>query len=186
MQPDHPRNPRPTSRARRNQFNSPIIGNPGQMANFVVSRTTSRKRPVDKLLINVIHSALDSTQQTTTLVTATFPCTVVGLRWDLSVITAAGTNPASYGWAIVIVRDGITVSGISFTDGGTFFSPEQDVLAFAHGINPQDNQGTGRHYNGSTKTMRKLMGGDKLMFLSKGQATETSNVTGTIQFFCKS
>ncbi len=154
------------------------------------SRTNGRvfasKRPIDKALINVFKSGVDGTQVTTTLVTATFPCTVVGLRWDLSMLTDGGTTPGSYGWAIVIVRDGVTVSTISLTDGGTFFAPEQDVMAYGSGVLQQIDIGSGHHYNGSTKTMRKLMGGDKLLFLFIGVATQTTLVRGTIQFFCKS
>ncbi len=178
-------NPRPTSR-RRLQFTPPTtpvaVNNP---MSFVVGRQTSRKRPIDKVMIVVAKPTVGTTQVSTTLLTATFPCTIVGLRWDLSVFVDGGTTPGIYGWAIVIVRQGITVSTISTGDGNTFFAPEQDVMAYGKGANQQIDIGTGRHYNGSTKSMRKMMGGDTLLFLAIGQDTQTSVFNGCIQFFCK-
>jgi len=175
-------NPKPIKRARTIQIRpmaQPMILAPS------FSRRTGSKRPVDKLLINVLKTGVDGTQVTTTLVTATFPCTVVGLRWDISCIPNAGTGIASYAWAIIILRDGVTVSTMAISDGATLYAPEQDVMAFGRGGHPSAAFAQLQHYNGSTKTMRKLMGGDKLMFIYIGEATNTSTVEGCIQFFCK-
>jgi len=182
--------PGPIKRRRGNfqpiQILPPAPTNPRniRMAQQVV-RTTSRKRPIDKILVNVSQST-DATQVSTTLLTATFPCTVVGLRWDLTVLTDAGTGRGVYSWVIVIVRDGVTASQMSHTDGATIYAPEQDVMAFGKGVNQITGLTDGHQYNGSTKTMRKLMGGDKLQFLAKGEATDTQSFVGGIQFFCKS
>ncbi len=173
-------------------FKSPAL-NPSNAMSFVpmnishipFPRRTGGKRPVDKIMINVSKSSVDATQVATTLVTATFPCTVVGLRWDFSCFIDGGTGPASFGWAIIILRDGFTQKTISLTDGSTFYAPEQDCIVFGRGINQQIDIGSGKHYNGSTKSMRKLMGGDKLMFICVGVATNTSSFAGVIQFFCK-
>ncbi len=163
--------------------------NPSTMQPMMIaapSRRTGSKRPVDKLLINVTHQSIDATQQNTVLTTATFPCTVVGLRWDISVAASAGTAHASYAWAIIILRDGVTVGALSIGDGTTFYAPEQDVLVYGRGFSTDESiQGGSNRYQGDTKTMRKLMGGDKLQFISKGEATNTSNIEGCIQFFCK-
>ena len=55
------------------------------------SRTTgvsvihsAAKRPIDKNLKYVKKTGVAATQVSTTLFTATFPCTVVGLRWSIS------------------------------------------------------------------------------------------------------
>ncbi len=174
-------NPRPTQRARQS-FRSPIVANPGSMNQFIV-RTTGGRRPVDKKLVVINHSSLDGTQQNTTLVTVTFPCTIVGIRWSMSIIQTAGTGSASHGWCINVLRDGGTQKVLSLTDGSDFFTSESDCLAFGCGV--IDNNTTTIVYNGSTKTMRKMMGGDKLIFSALGVATNSSAILGCIQFFCK-
>jgi len=168
-------NPRAPQRRRGNPMSIPNVQR--------VFRTTGGRRPVDKNLIAIAQTAIDATDQTTTLVTATFPCTIVGLRWDFSIIQTAGTGICTYYWAIVILRDGLTQPTIAISDGSTFYNPEQDVMAF--GATSIDNNTQTKQYMGSTKTMRKMMGGDKLIFISKGVATNTSRVDGVIQFFCK-
>ncbi len=169
-------NPSPLSRRRLN-FNQ------GIMQRQTIFRTTGGKRPVDKNLISILLSALDATQQTVTLVTATFPCTIVGLRWNMSHIQSASTGICDFAWAIVILRDGLTQPTLSTTSGSTFYNPEQDVMAF--GVSTIDNNVQSNQWEGSTKTMRKMMGGDKLVFIGLGVATNTSRVSGVVQFFCK-
>ena len=74
---------------------------------------------------------------------------------------------------------------MAISDAGTLYEPEQNVMAYGRGINTASAVATGMHYNGSTKTMRKLMGGDKLVFIMLGEATNTSSLEGCFQFFCK-
>ncbi len=148
-------------------------------------RRTGGKRPVDKLLINVIKSGVAGSTVTTTLVTATFPCTVVGLRWDISAACDAGTALGKVAWAIIILKDGETVNNLGTSDAGTLYNPEQNVMTWGNSILTGADQATIERWTGDTKTMRKLMGGDKLMFLVVGEATNTAEVRGTIQFFCK-
>lgn len=149
-------------------------------------KTVGHRRPVDKSLINVKKDAVTSTKVTTTLVTATFPCTIVGLRWDLSFIADGGTSITSARWAIVVNRDGQTTTSISDTDGANFYDPEQNVLTFGNCfLAPGDGNQNPVRYLGDTKTMRKLMGGDELVFIMAGEDTNTSGVRGTVQFFCK-
>ncbi len=148
-------------------------------------RRISAKRPIDKLLVNVVKSNVDATQEITVLTTATFPCTIVGLRWDLTFASSAGSALATYAWVIIILRDGSTVSTIAISDAGSLYQPEQDVLAFGRGFNGASALGIPSKYMGSTKTMRKLMGGDRLQFVMVGEATNTTACAGCIQFFCK-
>ena len=70
------------------------------------------------------------------------------------------------------------------SDAADFYAPEQNVLAFGHGS--MDNNVDTQQFEGNTKTMRKFMGGDQLLFIVLGAATNTTNVQGIIQFFCKS
>ncbi len=144
----------------------------------------STRRPTDKKIIAVLKAGIDGTQVATTLITATFPCTIQGLRWVLNLTQDAGTGTAFTNWAIVILRDGLTQPTIASTDGATFYQPEQDCIVF--GSNTIDNNVQSWHLEGHTKSMRKLMGGDKIVFIIVGSATNTTRCDGSIQFFCKS
>ncbi len=74
---------------------------------------------------------------------------------------------------------------MAISDQATFYEPEQNVLAF--GVGALEDEGPDSMTDsGTTKTMRKLMGGDKLVFINKGIVTNTHNTNGIIQFFCKS
>lgn len=147
---------------------------------------TSRapKRPISKELVAISKTGTAATQATTTLYTATFPVTVVGLRWSLAVVQDAGTGAANHWWCIVLLRDGITVSTVAISDAAAFFEPEQDVLAF--GVGTIDNNSETKDFMGASKTMRKLQTGDRLVFIDRGVATDTHATIGIIQFFVKS
>ncbi len=150
-------------------------------------RTFHSRRPIDKALINVVHVTVGASLQNTDLVSATFPCTVVGLRWNISVASDASTSISSHAWAIVILRDGGTLGTMAVGNGATLYAPEQDVMVWGRGqAAAADGKAQPVMYIGDTKTMRKLMGGDKLVFLCFGEATNTSAIEGCIQFFCKS
>ncbi len=149
-----------------------------------VSVVPRAKRPIDKQLIGVAKTAVNATQVTTVLKTTTFPCTIVGVRWSLTAFQDAGTAPGNGLWAIVIVRDGNNIANLTAADGADFYTPEQDVLGF--GVLVFDDNVKPWSGEGHTKTMRKMMGGDQLVFLVRGEATNTFNFEGVVQFFCKS
>lgn len=151
-----------------------------------VIRTIGHRRPVDKALVAILVTSQTGTQTATVLSTITFPCTIVGLRWNINAITTAGTAPALFNWVIAVVRDGNTPNAIAFSDGATFYEPEQNVMTWGCGIGaPEDTVGKALSWKGDTKTMRKMMGGDTLQFLSVGEGTNTQEVRGVVQFFCK-
>ncbi len=139
-------------------------------------------RPIDKSLINVVQS-LGASQVITTMFTATFPCTITGIRWNLNQLQNAGTGEATGRWAIIIARDGITPPSMGQSNGGSLYDPEQDVLSF--GSWAIDNNTNHQHEAGETKTMRKLKGGDRLLFIGIGTATNTTAMSGVVQFFCR-
>lgn len=141
------------------------------------------KRPIDKALINVIKATIDATQVSTTLATASNACTITGIRWMIAHAQDAGTGLCSLQWALVIVRDGNSANTINQSDAGSFYDPEQNCLVFAQSI--IDNNTETKIFEGNTKTMRKMLIGDKLVFIAKGAATNTSTIRGTVQFFCK-
>ncbi len=141
------------------------------------------KRPINKSLIAISQDGNDSTDTSTQLFAVTFPCTIVGLRWSLSFFQAAGTAVCLFWWAIVIVRQGVTQATLGVSDGANFFLPESNCLVFGNGS--IDNNVGDENFSGTTKTMRKMQGGDSLVFIAKGVGTDTSGVRGVVQFFCK-
>ncbi len=161
---------------------TPMNFNPAQQQRF--NRMGTRvKRPVDKAIVNITKAGVAGSQVNTDLFTTTFPCTIVGLRWHITMLQDAGTGASFINWAIIILRDGLTADTLSTSDGSTLYNPEQDVMTF--GIMQIDNNTTPASNVGETKTMRKMQGGDKLVFLAIGVATNTATIRGTVQFFCK-
>ncbi len=148
-----------------------------------VSSFVVPKRPIDKGLVNVIQG-ISTTQDATVLITATFPCTITGLRWEIGLI--GGPLATAVRWAIIIVRDGNIAGTIGASDAGDFYTPEQDVMAFGCVFLEDTDVGSSAFVvSGSTKSMRKLMGGDQIMFIhSASQSNGTLN--GVVQLFCKS
>ncbi len=158
----------------------------GEVVTTFVTPVRAAKRPIDKDIIVIRKTALAGSQVSTTLITATFPCTITGLRWDLSAVTEAGTAPALWIWAIVKVTQGDTANSLSATDGATLYAPEQNCLVWgSRVVAPEDTIGAAESYNGTTKIMRKLLGGDQLLFITVGEATNTIECSGAIQFFCR-
>jgi len=146
----------------------------------------SQKRPIDKSLINVTKTLVADVQAATVLTTATFPCTVTGLRWVGSIAADTVTGSVVY-WAIILVKDGNSANTMSRSDASTLYEPEQNVLAFGNAVVRDSDAGTGqsvRSIEGTTKSMRKLMGGDQIQFICISSAG--SQVTMSVQFFCKS
>lgn len=155
--------------------------------NVVIQR--SMKRPIDKQLININITATDASQTAPVLYTATFPGTIVGLRWDLSCINLLNTNAYRIWWAIVIAGEGVGASTMATSNGATLYAPEQHCLTFGCSyIEPRDaTRGPAiKHWTGSTKAMRKLSAADKLYFICLSDGTDAIGVQGIFQFFIKS
>lgn len=151
--------------------------------NQVVIR--SAKRPINKGLVH-ISNAVDNSIGQQDLFTVTFPCTVLGIRWDMTLLN--GTTQCIGGWAIIVIRDGLSPGALALSAGADFYTPEQDVLAYgAYSTNTLASaDGSTRTWVGNTKTMRKLMAGDKLSIVFQGSAAVSGTLSGVIQFFCKS
>jgi hypothetical protein len=146
------------------------------------------KRPIDKSLTNVIINNLINAKQDVDLKdAATFPGTITGLRWSLTVVRSGGTATTfgHFKWAIVIVPAGTTISTINMSSAGSMYDPEQNVLAFGCGCTWSSAGENPLMFEGTTKAMRKLKAGDKLVFTCFGTATERHDLAGTVQFFYK-
>jgi len=144
------------------------------------------KRPIDKDLI-VVNQTTTTSVTTTALKTTTFPCTVVGIRWVISIQSIVASIQL-LSWAIVITRDGDSVNTPSQSNAASFYQPEQDVLMFGT-THLSDNTfatGTIMNFEGTTKTMRKLKAGDVLNFITINSDANGASLDAIIQFFCKS
>lgn len=123
-------------------------------------------------------------QVNTVLLTVTFPCTLVGLRWDITCVNGAAVVDTIF-WGIVIVRDGLLIGSLALSDAGDFYTPEKQMMTFGIGSFLANTAGTKYEANGATKTMRKMMGGDQLVFTANGEVDSSKFLRGVIQFFCK-
>jgi len=141
-------------------------------------------RPIDKELKAISQETIAGSQVETALKTTTFPGTIVGLRWSFGVAQDAGTTASQLFWAIVVLPDGVSASTIAISDGADMYTPEQHVLAFGATMNTGVDVNTVQ-FEGTTKTMRKLKQGDKLVWIALAEATNTWAAHGTIQFFFK-
>ena len=149
-------------------------------------------RPIDKVLPGIQIANLVAAQQAQDLVTATTACTATGIRWSMGVISTdvADTGTCQGAWAIIILRDGDTAQTMSLTGGSNLYEPEQDVLAFGRweimaSGSAGGNGPAATHFEGETKTMRKLKIGDKLTLIALGTAGAEVRVGGTVQVFCR-
>ncbi len=146
------------------------------------------RRPTDKELIYVSQTATTS-NVSTTLKTATFPCTIVGLRWNFAMSSNVSTTNSVVNWIIVLVHDGNSANTISQSNGADMYTPENDVMAFGTVsvlANDETAGSTFGQVQGQTKTMRKMQQGDLLQFITISDVANGAKVNGVIQFFCKS
>jgi len=151
----------------------------------VMYKYTKKSRKINKELIYVDHAITNTTQVASVLINITYPCTLVGLRWDLHYVCSS-TSDVVVTWCIVKVPDTTSASTMSQTDETSFYRPEADVLTFGilGATSNNGSRGPGmEHVTGSIKTKRKMQVNDDLTFLTKAVNTSTSTLRGIIQFF---
>lgn len=144
-----------------------------------VGRST---RPIDKNLKVIHKSPITDSQVSTTLVTSTYPCTITGIRWNLSASNHSAASVHNVFWALILVKDGNIVSTMSTSDAASFYEPEQNVLAFGVSDIGVLDQVT---WNDKTKTMRKVMAGDQVQLIAISDSAANTRLKGVVQFFCK-
>lgn len=150
---------------------------------------TSKKRPLDKNIINISQIyGIGGGQINTQLYGTSFPGTVTGLRWQLNFQNGTGAT-GNIMYAIVISRDGVLPSVLANTSGAPMYKPEQQVIAIGEMALENTGSTAGpslRGIEGQTKSMRKLQNGDALFFIARTDAAIQALVTGVVQFFIKS
>ncbi len=148
------------------------------------SKTFHTSRPVDKQMI-IVKKTLAAAQLNSTLFTATFPCTIVGLRWNISIQSAHDASD-NIVWCVQIVKEGVTTPTLATSDAATFVTPEANVMTYGvHELGDVANGQMEITDEGHTKSMRKMQGGDKLIFSAKCAQAGNVALLGVVQFFCK-
>ena len=140
------------------------------------------KRPVDKL-IRFYSQNMDNSQDNVVLFTATFPCTLMGLRVTLS--PEAIVASAGYGaFVVAVVQDGTSPGTIDLTNGNSLYEPEQNVLTCGP-VNTWmgSSTGSGWVYEEVVKTKRKMKVGDALVLSTLGTSATATPLRATITFF---
>lgn len=153
---------------------------------------SKKKRNIDKWLIAVNLDPIAAGGTQLVLLTATYPCTVVSLRWEMAI--ARPTTSCIIAWCVTILEENTTIpiAPIQYPAipaAGTaarFMAPERNVMAY--GIISADRGGDDPQfqssYSGSTKTQRKIQSGDQLVFMVN-YIGGFSQIVGAFQYFVK-
>jgi len=149
-------------------------------------RRISRRaaRPIDKQIVTLNHVA-GIQKETQLMIVQAGARTLTGVRWNFNIISNTNTANPDFWWAIVIVKDGEVANPLDIGDQQQTYVPEQNVLAFGSrvGINLSTAADLVQHIEGSTKSMRKMMEGDKLFFISTTSVASGWILNGAVQFF---
>jgi len=144
-----------------------------------------QSRPKDKQIFCFNQVILGVTQTNYVCYTISFPGTVAGLLWDFR--CGFGTvTPQIFYWCVQICRQNINIPVINTAgNGASFITPEQNVMAFGAMTTGVVSAGNDHDMSqGRTKSMRKLMGGDRLILSVAGLAAGTNgSFLGMLQWF---
>ena len=142
-------------------------------------RFPRRKRNASKFIDSSTVALSANTQNSQLVYTATYPCTVAGIRLVGSFVPSTVTTAACT-VAFVIVREGFSPQTLAFT--GSMYTPEEDVLAWFTGYATLTTANDADYFNYDvySKVKRRMQVGDRLYIL-----TLSSNATvnlSTVQF----
>ncbi len=141
------------------------------------------RRPIDKKLIAFQSDNQTQAQTAVDLFNTNTACTITGLRWDITFLSNEMSGTKSFPtWAIVLVPEGDTENMLGTPP---FYAPEQHVLVWGASYVSKDDGNY--HAIGSTKTMRKLRGGDQIKLITRDQhssGTSSYGFGGVVQLFC--
>lgn len=141
------------------------------------------KRPVDKDNL-CINGNVATTQTANTIRTASAAETLVRLVGSVLVASKAGGAQSSVAMAIVILRESVAASTLSYSSGSAIYEPVADVLWSKH-VQLQSTTSAMVNFDIDIKAMRKLKKGDRIQFLYIGQHTSYLGISGDITSFYK-
>jgi len=152
------------------------MARPARRARRAYSRT---KRSKAKTLVCAQTNTTGTTQANEKLFGATYPCTVAGMRWEVTIQNLTGSLQ-NVMWAVYILREGNTHPPLSTT---LIMAPEQNCIAWGVTILGTANNGESNvMWTDKTKSMRKLQGGDQVFWSVKSTGGDVAFVAA-FQFF---
>lgn len=146
------------------------------------------KRPNEKCLVSY-NATVGTIQNSTTIYTAEYPCTISGIRWsgNLSNLQTVGTSSAYVHWFLVVVRDGELDGFINTGHNVSAYSVPDNVLVF-NNITCANRTVVGDYYynfKGTSKAQRKLRKGDKLKIIARDMfIPDIAFLRMVMQFWC--
>lgn len=99
-----------------------------------------------------------------------------------------GTGAGAVFWALVHVPEGNSLNTLATASGSSLYKPERNVLCYGSYCQHSTTNAyhTPQHVKGSTKTMRKLQGGDTIQLAIKSDtANVLTKIVGALHFFYK-
>ncbi len=143
------------------------------------------RRPIDKQIITISQTVpIDG--ETTILTILGGATTLTGLRWNFGIASNTNVADVQYNWALVIVKDGDTANSLNTTNNAQMYTPEQNVMSWGAGILTATGATSGpqtKHWEGTTKSMRKLMEDDNLTMVFTSNVTNGVIIHGAVQLF---
>ncbi len=143
------------------------------------------RRPIDKQIIT-ISQTVPINGETTILTILRGATTLTGLRWNFGVASNQDISDVQYNWALVIVKDGDTANALNVGNNQQMYTPEQNVMSWGTGILTKTSSSAGpatHQWEGTTKSMRKMMEGDNLTMVFTSNVTNGVIIHGAIQLF---
>ena len=137
------------------------------------------KRPVEKIMINTNQDAVGTTQTEKTLHTSTVAETLsrtIGMGSHL-----AGAGGTSGVVLIVLAEDGGAISTVNLADAAIPYEPEQDVLWITR-FQPST---VAEPVLIDTKAQRKMLKGDRIVMILKGEAADAFDWVASLTMFFK-
>jgi hypothetical protein len=79
----------------------------------------------------IIHGAMTDSATKDTIFTASYPCTIASIKWELSTCGVASGGAYNYAFFYLVhVKEGYTANDPTITDGGDGYIPENNVLEY--------------------------------------------------------
>lgn len=161
----------------------------GKSVGTAVAFRRTANRPLDKVIVSANNTSVGATTQfNQQLILATNPCTVTGFRWSIHWNNRDAGNAAKVIWALIIKREGLTVSPLTCAAGQKLYAPEENVLAWGTAFLVESGVSSASHqfWEGDTKTQRKLMAGDEIVLAYRNDSASTDcYFLGTVQAICR-
>ena len=148
------------------------------------------KRPVQRTATVVNFGGIQQIVTGSIIATADGPVTITGWRWKFEWNADGGTDTAerTIFVGIWVDRENTANPVVSFTDVFPVVVPIEKCIAFTYATfnSTEIINGAINHWEGTSKTMRKLKDGDAIIVIAANTSdANTSRIFGYVQVFAK-